>query len=233
VNFVKALQVSSNVFFYQQGLNIGPKPIAAEARRLGLDQPTGVNIFETTAMKVPDPTKKGWTDGDTANFAIGQGALQVTPLQMACLVASIARQQTRTRPTLLHDPEANAAKVNEGGETLGLTPDEYALLIDGMEHCVSAPPPEGGTAYATVHAALPNIRIAGKTGTAQRPSYGKDLTIAWFVGFAPIDHPRIAVAVAVESTEVGQNYWGGAIAGPVAAAMLKEYFTEYPEDKAP
>ncbi|MGA2052024.1 MAG: penicillin-binding transpeptidase domain-containing protein [Opitutales bacterium] len=234
VNLVKAIQVSSDVFFYQQGINIGPDRIAAEARRFGLDQPTHIDLEETHAMKVPDPLWKQihhpfgesiWTDGDTAMMAIGQSYLLVTPLQMACLVASIARDQTRTSPTLLYDPGRDPAEVNAGGQPLGLTPAERQLLLDGMERVVTL-----GTGRLV---RVPGVRVAGKTGTAQVVVKGNDnFTIAWFVCFAPIDDPRIAVAVAVEGTDPHDNYHGGTIAGPIAAAVLNTYFRLHPQTAA-
>jgi penicillin-binding protein 2 len=230
VNLVQAIQVSSDVFFYQQGINIGPQLIAAEARRFGLDQPTHVGIEETHRMIVPDPLWKKihhpfgesiWTDGDTAMMAIGQSYLLVTPLQMACLVASIARDQTRTNPTLLYSPNRDPAAVNAGGQPLGLTPAERQLLLDGMERVVTL-----GTGRLVK---VPGVRVAGKTGTAQIVhDHNDNYTIAWFVCFAPIEDPRIAVAVAIEGTDPHDNYHGGMIAGPIAADILNIYFKKHP-----
>jgi penicillin-binding protein 2 len=232
VNLVRALQVSCNVFFYQQGLNIGPDRIAAEARRFGLNEPTQIDLAETHGMIVPDalwkrlhrPYDGPWTEGDTAMFAIGQSFLRVTPLQMACMVASIARDQTRTRPTLLHDPDRDPAVVSQDAQPLGLTPTERALLLEGMERCMTS-----GTGRL---AQVPGVRVAGKTGTAQVLVHGEDSTIAWFVGFAPIDDPRIAIAVTIEGTDPHDNYHGGTVAGPIAGAVLKEYFQLHPPPPA-
>jgi penicillin-binding protein 2 len=86
----------------------------------------------------------------------------------------------------------------------------------------------GGTGYL---ARVPGVRVAGKTGTAQVVVNGNNnFTIAWFVGFAPIDNPQIAIAVAVEGTDPNDNYHGGLTAGPIAGAVLNEYF--HPENPA-
>jgi penicillin-binding protein 2 len=239
VNLIKALQVSSNVFFYQAGLIIGPERMADQARLYGLDQPTHIDIAETHSMKVPDPLWKEihhpdegpWTDADTVMMAIGQSYTLVTPLQMACLVASIARDQTRTNPTLIHDPNRDPAAVSAGAQPLGLTPAERSLLLDGMEHVITGGGGFRGTGYL---ARVPGVRVAAKTGTAQVVVKGNDnFTIAWFVGFAPIEDPRIAVAVAIEGTDPNDNYHGGVTAGPIAGAVLNQYFRPMPLDPTP
>src|SRR6185312_10957834 len=127
LSLVPAIAESCDVYFYTAGLQIGPQRIADEARRLGLDRPTGIDLpGESKAMIVPDPAWKRknrdepWTDGDTANTSIGQGFLRVTPLQMACWAASLARGETTTVPTLLHDPN----RPEQHTEPLGLTPDQ-------------------------------------------------------------------------------------------------------------
>ena len=104
---------------------------------------------------------EAWFQGDTANMAIGQGFTGVTPLQMACFVASLARGETTTRPTLLHDPN----RPPQHSAPLGLAPEQYAALIQGMEGCTT----HGTAKILTTLAAqrIPGLRIAGKTGTAQ------------------------------------------------------------------
>ena len=214
--------MSCDVYFFEHGISIGPDAIAEEARRFHLDRPTGIELpGEARHMLIPDREWKkkrfgeSWTDGDTANIAIGQGAVTVTPLGMACLAASLARDETVTHPTLVHDPNRPA----QHSERTGLTPSQRAVLLEGMEGCTTH-----GTAsiLATVPAlAIPGVRIAGKTGTAQ---YGDKLNIAWFICFAPIDNPEIAMAVAVKSDTPGENFGGGRHAAPIAAAVLKKYF---------
>lgn len=222
LDLTEAIAMSCDVYFYEHGVAIGPDAIAAEARRFHLDQPTGIELpGEARHMLIPDREWKkkrfgeSWTDGDTANIAIGQGAVSVTPLAMGCLAASLARDETVTRPTLLHDPNRPA----QHSEPTGLTPAQRAVLLAGMEGCTTH-----GTAkiLTTVPAmAIPGVRIAGKTGTAQ---YGDKLNVAWFICFAPIERPEIALAVAVRSDTPGENYAGGIYGARVADAILKKYF---------
>ncbi len=225
VDLPKALEKSSNVYFYQVGLRTGIENIAAEAKRFGLDEPVGVEVpFGATRMIVPDKEWKqetqgfGWVGGDTANVSIGQGYLLTTPLHMAEFVASLARRETRTDLTLLKREPGEV--VNHGGETIGLTDEQYASMVAGMERAVGR---EGTARYAM----LPGVRIAGKTGTAQVKKDGQPLTLAWFVGFAPVENPRVAIAVCIEGMERGDNYAGGKTAAPVARAVLEAYFREY------
>jgi len=221
-----AIAESCDIYFYEHGLMIGPEAIAAEARRFHLDRPTGIELpGESRRMIIPDPAWKRrvqgepWTDGDTANTAIGQGNVQVTPIEMACYVASLARGEIFTQPTLLHDPGRPAQQ----SEPIGLTPGQRAILVGGMEACTNTTYPED-TAYelSTIDAyKIPGVRLAGKTGTAQ---YGNHLNVAWFICFAPIEKPEIAVAVALQSDKPGEGYGGGLTAAPVAALILKKYF---------
>ncbi|MEM8550560.1 MAG: penicillin-binding transpeptidase domain-containing protein, partial [Verrucomicrobiota bacterium] len=215
---------SSNVYFYQVGLAAGIDAISSEAMRFGLDKPTGIDLpYEATRMIVPtrewkkERDGRSWMPGDTANVSIGQGDLFVTPLQMATFAASLARGETRTRVSIQHDPEGKP--VDHGGEPIGLNDEQYAELLAGMEAAVS----EQGTAR---FAMVDGVRIAGKTGTAQvkRPS-GK-ITLAWFLGFAPVDDPQIAIAVVVEGLEPDDHYAGGKTAAPIAQAIFETYFAD-------
>jgi penicillin-binding protein 2 len=156
-----------------------------------------------------------WVPGDTANMAIGQGDVQVSPLQMACFAASVARNQTFTQPTLEHHAEPRVQK----NEPIGLTNLQYTAILDGMEGCVNY-----GTAAATFKLPdikIPGVRVVGKTGTAQ---YGNKLNVAWFVCFAPREKPEIAVAVAIVSDTPGEQFAGGLYSAPVAAKIMKKYF---------
>ncbi|WOO42135.1 peptidoglycan D,D-transpeptidase FtsI family protein [Rubellicoccus peritrichatus] len=224
-----ALQKSSNTFFYQTGLDTGIDNIANEARRFGLDEQTGIQLpFESNRMVVPDKAWKketqgfGWVGGDTANVSIGQGYLLVTPLQMASFAASLARGETRTKLTLLHNPDRGV--VDHGGEKIGLTKEEYGAIVQGMEAAVGW---DGTARYAMI----PGHRLAGKTGTAQVKKDGKPLTLAWFVGFAPVEDPQVAVAICVEGMVAGDNYAGGKTAAPIAKAIFEAYFDQLPSNE--
>jgi penicillin-binding protein 2 len=220
----EAIAVSCDIYYYEHGIAIGPDAIAEEARRFHLDQPTGIELpGETRRMLIPTRAWKqktrneGWTDGDTANMAIGQGDVQVTPLQMACFAASLARGETTTKPTLRHDPQ----RPPQHSASIGLTPEQRAILLDGMSRVATDP---RGTAFKYFNIpgnSVPGVRIAGKTGTAQ---YGNKLNIAWFICFAPIDKPEIAVAAAVRSNAPNEGYAGGWDGAKVVGPILKKYF---------
>ena len=217
----EAIAQSCDVFFYTYGLQIGPDLIAAEARRFHLDQLTGIDLpHETSRMFIPDSGWKqrardeAWFAGDTANMAIGQGFIGVTPLGMACFVASLARGETTTVPTLLRVPD----RPPQHTAPIGLTPGQYAAILDGMEGCTTH---GTGKILATDFLRIPGLRIAGKTGTAQTGPQNAIINIAWFVCFAPIDDPQIAVAVAIEGDTPGETFAGGRYAAPVAQAILK------------
>jgi len=217
----QAITESCDIYFYMHGIQIGPAAIAEEARRFHLDRPTGIELpGEGRRMIIPDPdrrmrlTGEQWTDGDTANMAIGQGEVQESPLVMACYAASLARNETYTVPTLLHDPN----RPTQHTEPIGLTPEQRAVLLAGMEGCTTT-----GTAksLALPDMKIPGVRIAGKTGTSQ---YGDHLNVAWFICFAPIENPQIAMAVAVRSDQPGENFQGGVYGALVADAILKKFF---------
>jgi penicillin-binding protein 2 len=219
----EAITHSCDIFFYDLGIRTTADVIATEARRFYLDKRTGIELpNETGRMLIPDQDWKlrtrgeKWFPGDTANMSIGQGDVLVTPLDMACFAASVARNEVHTKPTLVHNPNASI----QHGESIGLTPMQRAAILEGMEGCTKP----GGTAYPlTTLAALriPNVRIAGKTGTAQITG---NKNVAWFICFAPLEKPEIAVAVAIEGEKAGETYGGGLNAAPVADLVLKKYF---------
>ncbi len=222
VDLRAAIRVSCNVFFYEHGLATGAENIAAEARRFGLDHRTGIELpYETGAMIVPDAAwkrrnrKEGWFPGDTANYAIGQGFLRSTPLQVAAGIASFARGETLTVPTLLHQP-GRSPTGGKPRELLGLRPEYYQAMIDGMEQVVQI-----GTGRL---ARVPGVRVAGKSGTSQVQDRGINLELAWFIAFAPIDRPEIAAVVLLEGTEPDESFVGGRMAAPVMQQVLQAYF---------
>ncbi len=224
-----AIEGSCNVFYYSEGLRMGIDVISAEAIRFGLDQKTGIEVpYETSRLVVPTKEWKrekigaGWVPGDTANTAIGQGFLLVTPLQMATVIASIARGETRTQPTLKALSREEGMQVNHGGEPIGLTHKQYQTLWDGMQRVIG---PDGTGRLVQID----GFPIAGKTGTADFRAHGKDVNLAWFVGFAPADNPQIALAVMVEGTSSSDSYHGGSTAGPIAKDVFLKFIEKYPE----
>lgn len=228
----QAIAESCDIFFYEAGWRTSPAEIAAEGRRFHLDQDTGLESPNETGRNLilPDPEWKErtlhqkWYPGDTANMAIGQGYVLLSPLQMACFAASVGRNEVLTRPTLLHDPN----RPVQHHESIGLTAEQRAALLEGMIGCTL--PPKGTARFITEMAAmrLPGINIAGKTGTAQKDvvqdgKMGK-INFAWFICFAPAEKPEIAMAVMLQGENLGEEFGGGRQSGPIAAAVLKKYF---------
>lgn len=218
----EALAHSCNVFAYQAGLATGADALAAEARRFHFGEPTGLDLpAETSRMLVPDPAWKQqdglgvWTAGDTVNLAIGQGFLRCSPLQMACAIASLARRETLTVPTLLHEP-GRQPTGDRPPEPLGLADADYAALIAGLRAVV-----ETGIGR---DAQVPGVSVAGKTGTAQVTRPAGTFNVAWFVAFAPVDRPEIAIAVALEGDQPHVEFTGAEHAAPIVREILGTYF---------
>jgi penicillin-binding protein 2 len=220
-----AIAESCDIYFWTVGLRTGVDAIAAEARRFHLDKPTGIELpGETHRMLIPDAAWKehsrseSWSLGDTANMSIGQGYLGVTPLVMACFAASFARDEVWTRPTLLHDPNRPAQHT----ERTGLSAEQRAAILKGMLGCTTDP--EGTARYLSLPAfRVPGVDIAGKTGTAQITRPQGKVDEAWFICFAPLEAPEIALAIAVDGP-AGESFGGGQEASPIASAILKKYF---------
>jgi penicillin-binding protein 2 len=222
VNLFDAITRSCNVFFIEKTRSVGIRPLVTESRRFGLDQPTGIDLpYETHRMLIPSPEWKKrrgfgqWLGGDTANTAIGQGYTLVTPLQMACFMASVARGKTRTHPSVLHDPAQHRQSVDQGAEDIGLSPEDYFKLLQSLESVVLS-----GTGK---RAASETLRIAGKTGTAQVWLQGRKRNVAWFVGFAPIEKPEVAIAVEIQEQDDDDSFYGGKETAPIAKALLETY----------
>lgn len=225
IGFTRAIEKSCNVYFYKFGYDMGADIIATEGRRFHLNRPTGIELLdESRRMVMPDEDYKRstyqqpWVGGDTVQMAIGQGYVLVTPLQMAAFMASVARNEVWTQPTILHDPD----RPRQRHEPIGLTPAQHAALLRAMEQVTLT-----GTARIMTEgkplAKIPGLRIGGKTGTAQKHTEKGIVNIAWFVGFAPIENPQIAIAVAIEGDTPGEETGGGRYAAPVAHAVFKTW----------
>ena len=217
-----AIAESCDIYYYTLGLMTTAEAIAGEARRFHLDQRSGIELpYETGRMIVPDAAWKranrdeNWFPGDTANMSIGQGYLLETPINMACFAASVARGETTTKPTLVHRADAPTQHT----EPIGLTPEQRAAILEGMEGCTTT-----GTAKIITEIdalKVPGVRLAGKTGTAQIPG---NKNAAWFICFAPLENPQVAIAVTIEGDTPGETFAGGREAAPVATAILRKYF---------
>ncbi|MEO6568973.1 MAG: penicillin-binding transpeptidase domain-containing protein [Opitutaceae bacterium] len=223
-----AIAHSCDIYFFAAGDRTGAEVVAAEARRFHLDRRTGIELpNEVGRMLIPDLAWKrakrneAWYPGDTANMSIGQGDVLVSPLQMACFAASVARDEVFTQPTLVHLPD----RPTQHTEPIGLTPVQRAALLEGMEAVTTY---GTGKVLSSPAYRIPGVRVAAKTGTAQKDvtiggKKGK-INLAWFICFAPIEKPEIAIAVMIEGDKLGETFGGGANAGPVAGTILKKYF---------
>lgn len=222
IALAEAFQRSCNADFGGLGVAVGGDALRAQAERFGVNS---VPSFELPVAKsrYPDEVDKA----QTALTAIGQFDVRVTPLQMALVAAGIANRGIVMRPhvvrrTLTADlRELEATVARPLGEQAAVSPATAAALMALMESVVSGP---FGTGR---RAAIAGIRVAGKTGTAQhaegRPPH------AWFIGFAPIEAPRIAIAVVVEDGgDLGDEATGGRVAAPIARAVIDRALAEKP-----
>ncbi len=220
INIKDAIIRSCNVFFYQLGLKIGIETWAKYSKMFLFGEPTGFDLPNESKGLVPTYDyyiKKygpnGWTKGNLANLAIGQGELLTTPLQMAQLAMFIANKGVVHRPHIAHylyDKQYNERLFfpTETNYIQGISEDVYELIREAMRQVVAR-----GTGWL---GSVPGIEVAGKTGTSQNP-HGEDH--AWFIAFAPYEDPVIALAVIVEN-----GGGGGAVAAPIARKCMEKYF---------
>jgi penicillin-binding protein 2 len=161
-------------------------------------------------------------NGDIANMSIGQGDIQVTPLQMAQAMATIANGGTLYQTRLVQqvqsfDNQIATAYQVRAKRTLDLSSETSDQVRTGMINVVNG---AGGTAH---QASLDNVEVAGKTGTAQWGPKNKERTAAWFSGFLPADQPRYAFAAVYEG-DVGSKVHGGSAAAPMIADVFEDIY---------
>jgi penicillin-binding protein 2 len=224
----KALTVSCDITFYQVGLllnGVNQSLLPDYARGFGLGARTGIEIEEEPGL-VPDPAWKiqakgeGWAPGDAVNLAIGQSELQVTPLQIATMLAAVGNGGTLYRPQVVEmiasDPR-NPDWVFEPAVAaqLPVSADNLAVIQDSLYKVTSA---ADGTAYQAFEGL--SVSAAGKTGTAES---GQRNPHAWFAGYAPAEDPEIAIAVIVENAGEGATY-----AAPLFRKVIETYFDIQP-----
>jgi peptidoglycan glycosyltransferase len=224
VTLTKALTNSINTVFAQVGEALGRPTLANYMKRFGFysTPPLDLPANEMNASgerhngKLLNPAS-GLID--VGRMAIGQDKLTVTPLQMAMVASAVADGGK------LMTPRITSRVVNQDGVTVEtfkptlysrvMKPSTAAALKQMMTDVV-----EEGTGTA---ANLEGIKVAGKTGTAQVGTVGSNITQPWFIGFAPVDNPKVAVAVTVERSNGG---FGGTVAAPIAAQVIKQLLAE-------
>lgn len=219
VNITRALQVSCNVFFYNLMLKVGLDRWSKYASMFGFGHITGIDIPEENSGLIPSTQyydrvygKGGWTQGYLVSLGIGQGEVGVSPLQMAIYASELANGGYFYQPHAVRGVKIKRTgridSVQYASHIMDVQKTTWDIVRNGLRLAVLP----GGTGTA---ARIPGIEIAGKTGTAQNP-HGKDH--AWFIGFAPYENPRIAVAVIVENAG-----FGGTEAAPVAGRVMEQY----------
>src|SRR6058998_2002838 len=228
LNFVQALTESCDTWFYQVGIKTGSGPIIDWALQLGFGAKCGIPLRGEVEGRIPNDDYMKAThgrkilNGDIANMSIGQGDVQVTPLQMAQAMGVIANGGTFYQTRLVQQVQtfdgqiATAYQMREK-RTLNLSSDTLDQLHTGMVDVVNG---AGGTAH---QASLDNVEVAGKTGTAQWGPKNKERTAAWFAGFLPADQPQYAFAALYEG-DVDRKVHGGSTAAPMIADVFKEIY---------
>ena len=239
MNVVSAIAESSDIYFYEvagggpaggagiPGNGLGPYRLGRWARRYALGQNTGIELQDSTGL-VPSPRElsltehRPWTYGDSYNMGIGQGGNLVTVIQMARVASAIANGGNLVRPTLLQGITGPNGHRILHGFNYGAVPDVVrphfvprwitGLIGQGMRDGLMHNSFGLGTSAGQVD---PRTEAAGKTGTAQDPN-GVD---AWWIGFAPYNHPKIAVAVCFPHSNT-EGAWGAA---PVASKIILDY----------
>jgi len=224
LNLYDAIRYSCNVYFYNVGRRMGIEGIAASALKLGLGAKTGIDLPGEKEGLVPTPEWKkkvqhaDWYPGETISVAIGQGPLQVTPLQIASLTALVAN---RGVPVVPHLQFGLSPAKGKDRERVAMDASVFDKVIEGMWRSAN----EQGTSQA---ARVENFDVCGKTGSTQTvsseraeklaPRVKQKKTHSWFTGFAPRDNPRVIVTVLVEFGGMG-----GATAAPVAGQLFSLY----------
>jgi penicillin-binding protein 2 len=219
VELHKALVDSCDIFFYNIGKLLGIDKIAYYGSGLGLGKRTGVDLPSEEPGLMPSEAwvqrvyHRKWYAGETISVAVGQGAVTVTPIQLARMAAGVASGGTLVQPHLL---KGTTPKT----ERFELSDNAVEQVTQGLFGVVNEP---GGTGY---HLRIQNIDFCGKSGTAQLMSYdasnrlGTKKMDGWFVGFAPRRNPDIVVAAIVQDTVEH----GGEAAGPVVHDIVKMFY---------
>lgn len=239
VDLHDAILKSCNIFFYKLGSLLGVDKIHSYAVKFGLGKPTGVDLPDETTGLIPSSSwklkrfKEAWQPGENLSMAIGQGFNLVTPIQMAGLYAGIATGKIYTphvlKETFEHNSKIKDVVKSKISHEIEIKKENKEKILKALWSVVNE---QGGTAWWY---RLPNLDMAGKTGTAQilqiNPSdiYKKCAELdefkrhhGWFIGFAPYDNPEIVVAVLAEHACAGSSG-----AAPLVRDIIKAYYQKY------
>ncbi len=222
-----AIVNSCNVYFYQAGLRVGIDEIVRVSRAFGLGEPPGLGLGDEAKGNLPNPQRgrrgqPNWTAGNTVIASIGQGMVVTSPMQVLAMVSAIANGGTIYRPFVVKKIVSLSGDVLEEYEPeamrqVNVNPETLAFMRQAMLGVVNE-----GTGQRSK---VPGVPIGGKTGTAQVVKKGEEKRQAdlkdhaWFVSFAPVDNPQLAVVVLVEN-----GGFGGQVAAPVAKAVYEAAF---------
>src|SRR5699024_1496381 len=223
-DIVRAIQESSNTFFFWLMDRIVNTYSIDRWHKLassfGLGQPTGIELPNESPGILPDSSylnrvlgEGTWGIVDQLSLGFGQGFMGTTPVQMAKVTAQIANGGYEVTPHLVHAIEKSNATTYPAADTSKISwvdSNNIEVIKEGMRRVVEY----GSGRY---YAKMDSIDIVGKTGTSQNP-HGEDH--GWFIAFAPIDNPQIAVAVLIEN-----GGYGSVSAAPVASLMIEKYLT--------
>jgi penicillin-binding protein A len=223
LDLVGATEVSCNIWYALTGLQTGGANLVKYADRMGFDAPIPFDL-PTAVSQLNDGSGRqpgGFADDvELANAAYGQAETFVTPLQMALVAATVANDGVLMRPRLV------TAMTGERSGTRQIGPSRMATVIDAndandiTDAMVAAVEGDLGRQFTT-GAKVPGVTTAGKSGTAELGGTGEPHS--WFIGFAPADHPTVAIAVIVE-----QGGRGGEAAAPIAGRLMTRYLQGAP-----
>lgn len=244
VNLKRAIYRSSNVYFYDLASRMEVDSLLGFAGQFGFGRNLALDIPQASSGLLPTPEWKRnvknqpWYPGDSVNLGIGQGDLLATPLQMATVAATIANRGRVVRPKMLLSSDNAISEMNsvdEPPQIVGLSEEDWESMVDSMEDVVHRGGKGfrgNGTAWAYIGQKI-GYRMAGKSGTAQVVEinqgevYDEEALTefrrkhAWFIAFAPVDNPTIAVAVLVEN-----GGGGSSVAAPVARAVIDAHLSQ-------
>jgi len=223
LDLVDAIIQSCDIYFYQLAMKIGITKLSAGAKSLGLGSPIGIDLDNEAKGFIPDSNwlnekygSRGWSKGSIANLGIGQGEILLTPLQVVTLFSAIVNNGKTFSPHILKKIVNNKGDIIKRGIGkeihLTLSKNTISILKSAMRSVVQD---SLGTAHFSN---ISGIGIGGKTGTSQNPS-GEDHSL--FVGFAPVDHPKIVAFAVLENAGHGASH-----AAPVVTKLIKYYLTK-------